>query len=585
MDLIKKLRYIFNKQQKLKFIFLFIIMFIGALFELVGVSLILPFVQIVMEPNIIEQNKIMKTIYEYFNIHSTNHFLLIIAISLIVVYIIKNLYLLCMYYAQYTFTFNNQMRMSTKLMDCYLKKPYTFHLQKNTAEIVRSVTVDVSQLFTLVLNCLLLLSELLVSLMLGIFLLAMDIFITTFVIGFLAISMCLFFVIFRKKLKIYGLNNQKYNGQMIKWINQSLGGIKEIKIMHREQFFVNSFSYNGNEYAKNRKKFEFINQIPKLMLETICIVGMLILVAIMLFIGKDMSNLIPKLAVFAMAAFRLLPSINRINNYINIILFHKPSIDLIYKDLKETNNLVNNKTKDAKVNEIKTDFDLNKTIEISYISFKYPQTNKYVFKNISFEIPIGKSTAFIGPSGAGKTTMADIILGLLKPEDGEILVSGINVYDNPRKWSEKIGYIPQTIYLSDDTIRNNIAFGIEENKINDKAVWKALEQAQLKEFIQNQKDKLNTLIGERGVRLSGGQRQRIGIARALYSNPEILVLDEATSSLDTETEQAVMEAIDSLHGKKTLIIIAHRLTTIENCDLIYEIKDNTVKIQKNKLGG
>lgn len=585
MDLIKKLRYIFNKQQKLKFIFLFIIMFIGALFELVGVSLILPFVQIVMEPNIIEQNKIMKTIYEYFNIHSTNHFLLIIAISLIVVYIIKNLYLLCMYYAQYTFTFNNQMRMSTKLMDCYLKKPYTFHLQKNTAEIVRSVTVDVSQLFTLVLNCLLLLSELLVSLMLGIFLLAMDIFITTFVIGFLTISMFLFFFIFRKKLKIYGLNNQKYNGQMIKWINQSLGGIKEIKIMHREQFFVNSFSYNGNEYAKNRKKFEFINQIPKLMLETICIVGMLILVAIMLFIGKDMSNLIPKLAVFAMAAFRLLPSINRINNYINIILFHKPSIDLIYKDLKETNNLVNNKTKDAKVNEIKTDFDLNKTIEISHISFKYPQANKYVFKNISFEIPIGKSTAFIGPSGAGKTTMADIILGLLKLEDGEILVNGINVYDNLRKWSEKIGYIPQTIYLSDDTIRNNIAFGIEENKIDDKAIWKALEQAQLKEFIQNQKDKLNTLIGERGVRLSGGQRQRIGIARALYSNPEILVLDEATSSLDTETEQAVMEAIDSLHGKKTLIIIAHRLTTIENCDLIYEIKDNTVKIQKNKLGG
>lgn len=582
MDLIKKLRYIFNKQQKLKFIFLFIIMFIGALFELVGVSLILPFVQIVMEPNIIEQNKIMKTIYEYFNIHSTNHFLLIIAISLIVVYIIKNLYLLCMYYAQYTFTFNNQMRMSTKLMDCYLKKPYTFHLQKNTAEIVRSVTVDVSQLFTLVLNCLLLLSELLVSLMLGIFLLAMDIFITTFVIGFLTISMFLFFFIFRKKLKIYGLNNQKYNGQMIKWINQSLGGIKEIKIMHREQFFVNSFSYNGNEYAKNRKKFEFINQIPKLMLETICIVGMLILVAIMLFIGKDMSNLIPKLAVFAMAAFRLLPSINRINNYINIILFHKPSIDLIYKDLKETNNLVNNKTKDAKVNEIKTDFDLNKTIEISHISFKYPQTNKYVFKNISFEIPIGKSTAFIGPSGAGKTTMADIILGLLKPEDGEILVNGINVYDNLRKWSEKIGYIPQTIYLSDDTIRNNIAFGIEENKIDDKAIWKALEQAQLKEFIQNQKDKLNTLIGERGVRLSGGQRQRIGIARALYSNPEILVLDEATSSLDTETEQAVMEAIDSLHGKKTLIIIAHRLTTIENCDLVYKIENSNIILQKNK---
>jgi len=570
MDLIKKLNYIFNKQQKLKFVFLFIIMFIGSLFELMGVSLILPFVQIVMEPNTIEQNEIMKAVYEYFNIQSPNRFLLLIAIALIIVYIFKNLYLLCMYYIQYTFVFNNQMRMSTRLMNCYLKKPYTFHLQKNTAEIVRSITVDVNQLFVLVLNFLLMLSEFLVSLMIGIFLFIMDTFITVFVIGFLGLSMSLFIITFRKKLKIYGVNNQKYNGQMIKWVNQSIGGIKEIKIMHREKFFIDSFNYNGNEYIKNRKKFEFLSQVPKLMIETMCIVGMLILVAIMLSIDKNMTVLVPKLAVFAMAAFRLLPSINRINIYLNSILFYKPSIDLIYKDLKETDDLENKETNDL---EEAFELNLNEKIKISNISFKYPNTNEYVLKDIDFDIPIGKSTAFIGPSGAGKTTMADIILGILKPESGKILINNKNIYDNSLQWSKKLGYIPQTIYLSDDSIRNNVAFGIERNKIDDNAVWNALEQAQLKEFVEKQKNKLDTLIGERGVRLSGGQRQRIGIARALYSNPEILVLDEATSSLDTETEQAVMEAIDRLHGKKTLIIIAHRLSTIENCDLVYKIEN------------
>lgn len=585
MDLLKKIRYIFTKQQKIKFLILFVIMFVGAIFELMGVSLILPFVQVVMDPNSIQQNSIMKFVYDFFNIQSTNSFLLLLSILLIVVYIVKNLYLLLMYYAQYRFTYNNQMRMSGRLMDCYLKKPYTFHLQKNTAEIVRSVTTDVEHLFMLVLNFLQLLAEILVALMLGVFLLVTDIFITVAVVGLLTICMLIFFGIFLKKLRVYGADNQTYHGQMIKWINQSLGGIKEIKILHREQFFIDSYMENGIKYINSLKKFYFLNQTPKLLIEGVCVVGMLIVVSIMLYSGKDATKLIPQLAVFAMAAFRLLPSVNRMNNYMNAIIFYKPSISLIYNDLIQTQ--IDNKT-DIKFEKKKYDHknkDINKTeksIKISNISFKYPNTDKYVLKDVTFEIPIGKSTAFIGPSGAGKTTMADIILGLIKPETGEILADNLNIHINPLEWSQKLGYIPQTIYLSDDTIRNNIAFGVESKIIDDKAIWNALEQAQLKEFVENQPNKLYTHIGERGVRLSGGQRQRIGIARALYHNPEILILDEATSSLDNETEEAVMEAIDNLQGKKTMIIIAHRLTTIKNCDLVYEIKDNKVKEAKGK---
>lgn len=580
MNLLKKLRYIFTRQQKIKFLILFVIMFVGAIFELMGVSLILPFVQVVMDPNTIQQNSIMKFVYDFFNIQSTNSFLLLLSVTLIIVYIVKNLYLLAMYYAQYTFTYNNQMRMSGRLMDCYLKKPYTFHLQKNTAEIVRSVTTDVEHLFMLVLNFLQLLAEILVSLMLGVFLLITDIFITVAVVGLLSICMLVFFGIFFKKLRVYGADSQTYYGQMIKWINQSLGGIKEIKILHREQFFIDSYMENGTKYINSLKKYNFLNQTPKLLIEGVCVVGMLIVVAIMLYLGKDATKLIPQLAVFAMAAFRLVPSVNRMNNYINTIIFYKPSIDLIYNDLIQTQ--IDNKTdmdfKKKKCEHKKKDINkTEKSIKISNISFKYPNTDKYVLKDVDFNIPIGKSTAFIGPSGAGKTTMADIILGLIKPETGEILADNLNIHINPLEWSQKLGYIPQTIYLSDDTIRNNIAFGVEADIIDDSAIWNALEQAQLKEFVENQPNKLYTHIGERGVRLSGGQRQRIGIARALYHNPEILILDEATSSLDNETEKAVMEAIDNLQGKKTMIIIAHRLTTIKNCDFVYEIKDTKVK--------
>lgn len=575
MNILKKLNYIFTQQQKVKFVILFFIMFIGAIFELLGVSLILPFIQIIMDSTIIENNSIMLFVYNLFNLSSVNEFLLILSILLVILYIVKNIYLLLMYYAQYTFTFNNQMRMSVKLMECYLKKPYEFHLKKNSSEIIRSITTDVDNLFKLILYSIQLLSEILMCMLIGIFLFVTNIVITVVVILLLVLSMTIFLKLMGKKIKSFGDGNQQYYAEMIKWINQSLGGIKEIKVLNREQLFIDSYMKSNSKYIDCNKKSNFLSQVPKLCIETVCIVGILSLISVMIYRGDDISTLIPQLAVFAMAAFKLLPSVNRMNTYINLIIFYKPSIDLIYNDLKETEN--HDKVK------LITDEDNNiiikSSIILNNISFKYPDSNEYVFKNVFLEIPVNKSIGLIGPSGSGKTTIVDVILGLLKPEaDGKILIDNYNVSDNWNGWSKLIGYIPQNIYLSDDSIRNNIAFGIDESKIDDSLIWTALEQAQLKEFVESLENSLETYVGERGIRLSGGQRQRIGIARALYHNPQILILDEATSALDNETEKAVMEAINSLQGKKTLIIIAHRLNTIKNCDLVYEIRDKKVKL-------
>ena len=311
---------------------------------------------------------------------------------------------------------------------------------------------------------------------------------------------------------------------------------------------------------------------PKYMVEAVCMTGLLIAIIIKLNFGHgELENFIPQLATFAVAAFRLLPSVGRINEHVNNILYAVPSVDLIYGDLKGIEDY-----QESKGEEEGKEWSFEHGITAKHITYAYPNTDTNVLEDASCVIPKGKTVAFIGSSGAGKTTMADIILGLLAPQRGKILVDDIDVFKNLTMWHHQIGYIPQVIYLSDDTIRNNIAFGIHEDQIDEEAVRTALKKAQLAEFVDTLPDGLDTIVGDRGVRLSGGQRQRIGIARALYHDPEILVLDEATSALDNETETAVMEAIESLQGSKTMIIIAHRLTTIQNADIIYEVGDGKV---------
>ena len=316
--------------------------------------------------------------------------------------------------------------------------------------------------------------------------------------------------------------------------------------------------------------------MPRPLFEAVCVCALLTVVGVKIFRGVELQYFIPVLSAFAIAAFRLLPSFGRLTAFINDIIYYSPAVENVYNDIREVDEL---QKKYANRFIDKSEINIEKCILVDNISFSYPSENKPILKNASVRIDKNKSVAFIGPSGSGKTTLADIILGLLEPQEGHIYADNIDINDKPYGWHKLLGYIPQTIYLTDDTIRENVLFGMPADEKSDERVWKALEDAQLAEFVRGLERGLDTVIGERGVRLSGGQRQRIGIARALYSEPKVLVLDEATSALDTETETAVMEAIDGLRGSRIMIIIAHRLTTIRNCDEVYEIKNGTITIR------
>lgn len=580
MSIVKKLNYILNRKQMLQLFGLFFIIAIGTFVELLGVTSILPLLELMMKPELIETDETYAAVYNMIGFSNLNQFIAFCAGVIIVVYILKNVYVSWMYYMQYSWTFYNQAKVASKMLDCYLHQPYYFHVTHNSSELIRNVNTDTVMMFQAILSFLQLLTEICVCIVLGIYLLIKDKSITIGVVGFLVLFVLAFVKGFRKYLNEIGNKDRKYNAGIVKWLQQSFGGIKETKVLGREKYFLDQFDHNYQCYAECEKKYRFLQVAPRPIMEAVCISALLLVVLLKLLNGTTGNYFVTTIGVFAVAAIRLLPSFNRIANYSSVILFNKTALDAVYEDLKEIEAL----------QETYCEFDtdekqltLEKAISVRKLSFRYPEMEHDVLENVSLDIEKNKSVAFIGPSGAGKTTLADIILGALRPVKGNVYADDKDIFEHLPAWHKTIGYIPQSIYLMDDTIRSNVAFGIPAEEISDEKIWKALEQAQLAEYVKGLELGLETVIGESGIRLSGGQRQRIGIARALYSDPAVLVLDEATSALDNETEAAVMEAIECLAGNKTLIIIAHRLTTIQNCDVVYEIKDGAVK-QVDKPG-
>ena len=568
----KKLSYIFSKRDKYKIALLLCIMVAGSFLELLGVAVFQPFVNIIMMPDSIQENPYLARIYQMFGCSTTESFLTVVALGIIVIYEIKNVYLWVEQNLIMKFTYGMQQKLSTRLLTTYLSEPYTFHLNKNIAELQRSMQEDTGLFTQVLMHTLQLVAEVVVCIVLGVYLFTVSNSITVVIVGLLILCVVLFTKITKRFTEQLGKEAQVYKGKLYQWVNQSLGGVKEVKVLNREEFFVSSYKKYYGLYIKGVRINRLLSITPKYMVEAVCMTGLLIAIIIKLNFGHgELENFIPQLATFAVAAFRLLPSVGRINEHVNNILYAVPSVDLIYGDLKGIEDY-----QESKGEEEGKEWSFEHGITAKHITYAYPNTDTNVLEDANCVIPKGKTVAFIGSSGAGKTTMADIILGLLAPQRGKILVDDIDVFKNLTMWHHQIGYIPQVIYLSDDTIRNNIAFGIHEDQIDEEAVRTALKKAQLAEFVDTLPDGLDTIVGDRGVRLSGGQRQRIGIARALYHDPEILVLDEATSALDNETETAVMEAIESLQGSKTMIIIAHRLTTIQNADIIYEVGDGKV---------
>ena len=580
--MVNKLRYVFDRKDKMKLVGLAILMIIGSVLELLAVAVFNPFIEVLMQTSSIEDDSFLKLFFAHIHLNGIEQYLVVLSALIAVIYLVKNIYLSFLQNVILSFSYTTRMNLATRLLTTYMNEPYTFHLSKNIAEMQRCLQSDTSQFMTLISSGLQLTVEMVTCLALAAYLFHTSHSITVVIGVLLLMCIGLFFIISKKVSSRLGRQNEHYNAKLFQWINQSLGGIKELKILQREEYFIDSYKTNYKKLIWGARVNELIAALPKYIVETVAMVGLVFAIIIKLLFGHGaLETFIPQIAVFAVAAFRLLPSVGRVNAYINSIMYNKASLDMIYDDLKEIDS--------EPVQEIewqgeKENWIFTKGVTVEHVSYHYPDSDVEVLHDISLEIPKGKTVALIGPSGAGKTTLADIILGLLPPISGVIRMDQHNVYENLRSWREKLGYIPQSIYLSDDTIRNNVAFGIYEDQIDENAIWKALEKAQLKEFVQGLENGLDTYVGDRGVRLSGGQRQRIGIARALYHDPEILVLDEATSALDSSTEQAVMESIESLQGLKTMIIIAHRLTTIKNADLVYEVSGGNVTLRdKNEV--
>lgn len=580
LDIIKKLNYLITNKQKKQYIFVTIIAFLGSMWELLGVSAILPFIESIMTPEELDGKWYMKIVRMFFNPKDNVEIMTILGVSIIAVYVLKNLYLMFSSYVQAWYSTSVQRDLSIRAANVFLHSSYLFHLGVNSSVLIRSITQDVVGVFAVFFYMFRVIAELFTVIAISVYILFLDPMLSISLVGILGFCMIVVFFALKKLVKLFGRIGQDCDGKMLQYLTQAFNGIKEIMVMNRQEYFANSFNKACSLSARAAKRNNFLNVIPGNIYEIVCIGGLIGLVTIRLHMTDDITGFVTKLAIIAVAAFRLFPSVTRLNTNLNAILYNRPRLDTMYEMMKgiEAEEAYQIKTKPSDQVEPMV---FKNELKINGIDWKYPQGKANVLEGLDLSIKKGQSVALIGPSGAGKTTLADVILGLLGPQKGQILLDGEDVYKNLQGWSKIIGYVPQAVYLTDDNIRNNVAFGIYEEDIDEERVWDALKEAQLADFIKSLPDGLDTMVGERGVRLSGGQRQRIAIARALYENPEILVLDEATSALDTETETAVMESIDSLHGTKTMIIVAHRLTTIRNCDVIYEINGGKA-VLKNK---
>jgi len=576
-SIFSKFLYLFNRREKLQIVVLLILILVGALLETFVVGLIYPFISVLKRPEIIHEHWMSSWVYRVMRAGSDKEFIVWIAVGLIGVYLLKNVYLIFLAYTQSRFIFNKQRMFSRRFFTFYLHQPYTFHLQRNTAELLNKINGVIPSLFSsFLLFALMFVIETITTIsILGLLILIKPLpaIITVSILGTFIFA---FYRILRKKIGELGKLSQHYGEKMIQWVNQGLGGLKETKVLGREEFFINTFDKNSKGLARVQLFMHVINQLPRSFLETICMISMLLIMLLIIVQNKEIQSIIPTLSIFAMAAFRIIPSMNRIFAATAVLRFNSYSVEVVYNDLVSLNKDLNTNDVAKRADATETVIVFNKVIELKNVYYQYPNANRLALNDISIKIPQHYSVGFVGPSGAGKTTLVDIILGLLPPTQGKMLVDGKDIQDNLASWQRRIGYIPQNIYLSDDTIRCNIAFGLPDEQIDEEKVWSALESAQLEELVNSFSDKINTFIGERGIRLSGGQCQRIGIARALYHNPEVLVMDEGTASLDNETEREIMKAMRRLGGKKTLIIIAHRLSTVKNCDLLYFVSDGKV---------
>ena len=572
--IIHKIRLLLDKKQKQTMLMLMFLMVIGAFLQTAGVGILVETVNVVIDPEAVAKSRVAGTIYTMAGSPDFKVFSVAVMTLLVITFIVKNAFLFWQQKLTYAFVYTNQFRTSERMMRNYLRRHYEFYLNADTAVVQRNITSDVNNMYALILCLLQLMSDGVVSLFVVTYCFMKNGLMTMI----MAVVMILLMLVIKKVLKpiMYkaGKDNQDYYSGLFKWISQTVQGIKDVKIAGKESYFVEEYRKCGKGYVNAVQKYSLYNAIPKLLMETVCVATMMGYMIVQILIGTSTENMMEVLSTLAAAAFVLLPAVNRINNQINSMAYFEPFFMGVADNLQD--EISGDKVDFSEFERPVEKMPVKEKIELKDITYAYPNTEKLIFDHAQLTVPVGKSVGIVGTTGSGKSTVVDIMLGLLRLKEGEVLADGTNVMDNYRGWLKNVGYIPQMSTMLDDTIRKNIAFGVPDDEIDEDRVWEVLREAQLDEFVRSLPDGLETGIGERGIRLSGGQRQRISIARALYDDPEVLILDEATSAVDNDTEAAIMESVNRFQGKKTLLIIAHRLQTIEKCDYVYRVQDGKV---------
>ncbi len=573
LSTIKKMYYILDEKAKVKIKIMLVLMVTGSCLEALSISLILPFISVVSNTKEVLSPPWLHQIYQMTGVGSINKFIVLLGGVMLGAYLFKNIFIFFVYLYQNKFIYNQQAIVSRNLLHAYLYGPYTFHLQRNSAELLRNLTLTMGAVFgSGVIPFIQFLSEFFVVIAVVTMIILVEPQVALYSILILGVLTGLFYRVVRRKITYYGKGVQDSSTSMILWVNQSLGGIKEITVLGRQLYFLQKYSKHRFDNAKYNIYFSTLQKIPRLYTELTLIGGMLLIMMLVMIRGEVLSASIPIVSLFAMASVRLMPSVNQIVISLNSMRFGTAAIEDIYKDVRFFRE--NSKSKQENKDGVKVHF--TREIRLANLNYTYARANVPALSAISLRIRYGESVALVGASGAGKTTLANIILGLLSPTSGKLLVDGVLVNCDAQTlsaWQENIGYIPQDIFLADDTLRRNIAFGVDDQDIDDERLNNVISQVHLKDVLNYLPEGIDTYVGERGIRLSGGQRQRVGIARALYHNPGLLVMDEATSSLDNETESKISQTIEGLSGQKTIIIIAHRLSTVKKCDKLFFIKD------------
>jgi len=559
---------ILNNKERYKASLLFILLLIGSAFEAIGVGLILPILSILSGGALVNNIALeLSHISPTLSFSNTN-IVLVFVCTLLGFYFFKTFYLSYLSIRQSEFIFNLLADLSQRLYLGYLKKPYSFHLKRNSGELVRNILSEVGQFITALSSLITLFSELIVMFGIGLLLVVIEPVGSTISICFLILIGSLFYYFTKGRVLQWGKARHHHEGLRIQHLQQGLGGVREVKLNRSENYFLWEYAQHDNASAHAGKCQAIFLSLPRLWLELFAVFGITIICLVLTFQGKPVEALIPVIGMFAAAGFRVMPSINRVLGALQSLQYLGPTVNTLHHELSELVDSI-------EADEASKVAFLN-NIVIEKLSYSYENSSSVVLDNINLTINRGEMVGFVGESGAGKSTLIDLILGLLSPTSGLVLVDNKDISDNLRAWQSKIGYVPQCVYLTDDTLRKNIAFGIPLDQINNSMVLHAVRQAQLSKFIENLPNGLDTMVGERGVRLSGGQLQRIGIARALYSEPEVLIFDEATSALDLATEANLMDGVYSLKKSKTIIVIAHRSSALKNCDRTYTIKSGGV---------